>query len=756
MVSKEEALAFHTVGRPGKIEVVPTKPAFTQRDLSLAYSPGVAEPCREIDKNPEECFRYTAKGNLVAVISNGTAVLGLGDIGPLAGKPVMEGKGVLFKRFADIDVFDLEVDSKDIDEICRVVRALEPTFGGINLEDIKAPDCFVIEERLKGEMDIPVFHDDQHGTAIISAAALINWGLLRKREMSEVKVVFSGAGAAAISCAKLYQSIGVRVENMIICDSKGVISKARADEVNEFKRPFAVETDAKTLAEAMKGADVFVGLSLADLVTPEMLKEMNEGPLVLALANPDPEIPYDVARATRPDAICGTGRSDFPNQVNNVLGFPFIFRGALDVRARKINEEMKIAAVNALAELAREDVPESVSRAYSGEHFEFGDEYIIPKPMDPRVLTRVAPAVAKAAIDSGVARTHIEDWEEYRYNLRKRLGQDIEVLHFAMQRAKGKGARVVFPEGEDERILRAAALLVDNELGKPVLVGRREDIEAEIQAHDALKSLADVEIHDPIHSPHYEQYIDAYHEMRQRKGTTRATAARSMSKRFDFAAMMLNQGHADGMVTGATASFSEVLTPAFSLAGMHEPGSFAAGAHMIMHKGEVYFFADTTALFDPTAQQLAAVGSATVDLARRFNIEPRVAMLSFSSFGSAKHPEVDKVRHATEILRRCCPDVPIEGEIQADVALRPDLQEEQFPFSKLGGRANVLIFPNLASANIAYKLVESFGASISLGPFLVGMKKPVTLVMNHCDVTAVYRSAAIAAMLSQSYADHAP
>ncbi len=750
MVTREEALSYHRDGRPGKIEIQSTKPSFTARDLSLAYSPGVAEPCLEIEKNPEDSFNYTARGNLVGVVTNGTAVLGLGNIGAEASKPVMEGKAVLFKRFADIDCFDIEINETDVDAFCKIVRSLEPTFGGINLEDIKAPECFLIEKRLNDEMDIPVFHDDQHGTAIICAAAFLNVMKISSKKAEDVKVVFSGAGAAAISCAKLLISMGVREENVFIVDSKGVLTMERKDSVNEFKRPFCRETDKKTLADAMVGADVFCGLSVKDIVSPEMLMSMASDPLVLAMANPDPEIDYDLARETRPDAIVGTGRSDFPNQVNNVLGFPFIFRGALDVRARKVNEEMKIAAVEALAKLARQEVPEAVALAYGGRHFEFGPEYIIPKPMDPRVLTHVAPAVAKAACDSGVARTPIDDWDEYREALDVRLGKEKEVLRFATQRAKAHKSRIVFPEGDFERILRAAAILREDDVIEPVLIGPMESIQTKIREMDLSDRLDGVEIHEPQSSPYYEEFWRDYYKLRERKGITNYYARRRMTWRLQFASMMLRKGIVDAMVCGVGNTYTEMLRPIFSLVPKCEHSNHSAGVHLVLKKNELTFFADTTAVIRPTAEQIAETAWSTADLAKRFDVEPRVALISFSTFGSVDHPEVEKVREALAIVRERRPDIIIEGEMRVDTALMPEFVKEHYPFSKLGGRANVMIFPDVSSGNIAYKIAEAFGGALILGPFLTGLERQVSMVTRYASVDNILHASVMAAMLAAS------
>ncbi len=740
----EDALQYHSSGRRGKVEVVPTKPCITQRDLSLAYTPGVAEICRVIDKDPDSVYEYTSKGNLVAVLSNGTAVLGLGNIGPLAGKPVMEGKGVLFKRFADIDVFDIEIDAKTPEEIVAVAKALEPTFGGINLEDIKAPDCFYVEEKLKGSMSIPVFHDDQHGTAIISSAALLNAVEIAGKKISEVKIVVNGAGAAAIACSKLYLKLGARLENVTMCDSKGVIYKGRTASMNPYKEQFAVQTNARTLGQALVGADIFVGLSVANVVTKDMLRSMAPDPIVFAMANPDPEITYEDAMEARKDVIMATGRSDYPNQVNNVLGFPFIFRGALDVRAKTINEEMKVAAVNALASLAKETVPDSVKRAYGGIELGFGRDYIIPKPFDPRVITRVAPAVAKAAMDSGVARLKIESWERYEYQLEERMGITREVVRTAITKSHRSGKRIVFPEGEETKILLAAQLIVDEEIAKPVLLGNRSRIET--KAHELKVDLDDIEIIDPTKFEKRESYVDALFEMRKRKGLTRAEAARYVERSNYLGAMMVHMNDADGLVSGLTQSYPNTIRPALQVIGMAEGRNRVAGLYIVMTKREQYFFADTTVNIDPTANELAEIAVMTAEVVKRFNIVPKVAMLSFSNFGNTRLPQSIKVQEAVEIAHRLDPNLTIDGEVQADIALASDVLEEVYPFSSLKGGVNTLIFPDLNAGNIAYKLMGKIGGATLLGPILMGMKKPVHVLQQGCDVDAIVNIAAVCAV----------
>ncbi|HQT90993.1 MAG TPA: NADP-dependent malic enzyme [Candidatus Kryptobacter bacterium] len=740
----EDALQYHSTGRRGKVEVVPTKPCVTQRDLSLAYTPGVAEVCRAIDKNPDAVYEYTSKGNLVAVLSNGTAVLGLGNIGPLAGKPVMEGKGVLFKRFADIDVFDIEINAKTPEEIIAVAKALEPTFGGINLEDIKAPDCFTVEETLKESMNIPVFHDDQHGTAIISSAALLNALEIAKKDISKVKIVVNGAGAAAIACTKLYLKLGAKLENVTMCDSKGVIYKGRPNDMNRYKEQFAQDTKARTLSQAFAGADVFVGLSVANVVTKDMVRSMAPDPIIFAMANPDPEIAYEDAVEARPDAIMATGRSDYPNQVNNVLGFPFIFRGALDVRARNINDEMKIAAVNALARLAKEQVPDSVKVAYGGVDLRFGKDYIIPKPFDPRVITWVAPAVAKAAIETKVARVQIEDWDKYVFQLEERMGITRSVVRTAITKSQGSGMRIVFPEGEEAKVLQAAQIIIDEEIAKPVLLGRRAQIE--LKAHEMKIDMEGIEVIDPTKFEKREEYVDAFFKMRQRKGLTRAEAARNIERPNYLGAMMVHVGDADGLVSGLTQSYPNTIRPALQVIGMAEKRTRVAGLYIVMTKRDTFFFADTTVNVDPTAEDLAEIAIMTSEVVKRFNIVPRVAMLSFSNFGNTRLPQSIKVQQAVTIARRLDPTLVIDGEVQADVALSPDVLEEVYPFSNLKNGANTLIFPDLNAGNIAYKLMGKIGGAALLGPILMGMKKPVHVLQQGCDVNAIVNIAAVCAV----------
>jgi malate dehydrogenase (oxaloacetate-decarboxylating)(NADP+) len=747
MIRKQDALDYHANGRRGKIEISITKPCATQRDLSLAYTPGVAEPCREIQANPDDAYRYTAKGNLVAVVSNGTAVLGLGDIGALAGKPVMEGKGVLFKRFADIDVFDIELNTHDPQEIVRIVKALEPTFGGINLEDIKAPECFYIEEELKRQMNIPVFHDDQHGTAIISGAALLNALELVGKPISGVKVIFCGAGAAGIACANLYQTLGVRLENITLVDTKGVVYKGRTEGMNPYKEKYARETSMRTLADAMKGADVFVGVSVKGIVTKDMIKSMVDHPIVFAMANPDPEITPEEARSVRDDIIMATGRSDYPNQVNNVLGFPFIFRGALDVRATSINEEMKIAAVRALADLAKEDVPDSVIAAYSGERLRFGPEYIIPKPFDPRVLLWEAPAVARAAMESGVARVPISDFEAYKDSLEARLGKSREVMRVFIHRAQRSPKRIVFPEGEEERILRASQIILDEKIARPILLGSRTLIREKIQTLGL--DLDGVELVNPSKSPKLDVYVTELYEMRKRKGLTHNDAERLMKMHNVYGMMMLHLGDADGLVSGITQHFPETIRPALQIIKPRPGIRTIAGVYMMIFKNQTYFIADPTINIDPSAEELAEIALLSAQTARHYDIEPRVAMLSFSNFGSTKHPLAEKVQRAVEIVREKAPGLPVEGEMQADIAVVPELLNRLYPFNTLQDGANVLVFPDLTSANVAYKLLARLGGAAAIGPLLTGMNKPVYLLQISSDVNDIVNMTAMAVMEAQ-------
>ncbi|MER3445723.1 MAG: phosphate acetyltransferase [Candidatus Dadabacteria bacterium] len=746
MNKKQTALEYHSRERTGKIEIVPTKPCITQRDLSLAYTPGVAEPCREIERNPDLVYKYTAKGNLVAVVTNGTAVLGLGDIGPLAGKPVMEGKSVLFKRFADIDAFDIELDTHDPDEVIKAVKLLEPTFGGINLEDIKAPECFYIEDELKKQLDIPVFHDDQHGTAIISGAGLLNACELVGKDISEVRIVFNGAGASGIACAEFYILLGAKRENIIMCDSIGVIYKGREKGMNPQKERFAVDTNVRTLADAMKGADVFVGLSVGGAVTKEMIKSMADKPIVFAMANPDPEITYEDAKAARSDVIMATGRSDYPNQVNNVLGFPFIFRGALDVRARAINEDMKIAAARALADLAKRGAGDSVAKAYRQTYFKFGPEYIIPKPFDPRVLVWESAAVAEAAMRTGDARIKI-DIEEYKERLENRLGKSREIMRIMVGRAKRQPKRIVFPEGSNEKILMASQILVEEKIASPILLGREDIIKDAAQSFDV--NLSGVEIIYPRSSPKREEYAVELFNLRNRKGITLVEAREYIRDNTIYGCMMVHKGDADAIIAGVTQNYPDTIRPALQIVGIKEGVSKVAGVYIITIKNQVYFFADTTVNIEPTEEDLAEIAINTAEMAKRFGVEPRVAMLSFSNFGSARHPLSEKVRRATEIAKKKAPDLMIDGEMQADTAVVPEIISEIYPFSTLNGGANILIFPDLQSGNIAYKLIQRLGNAEAIGPILMGMKKPVHVLQRGCEVRDIVNMSSIAVVEAQ-------
>jgi malate dehydrogenase (oxaloacetate-decarboxylating)(NADP+) len=743
-ISKETALRYHEEGRPGKIEVVPTKPTTAQLDLSLAYTPGVAVPVLEIAQNPDDAYRYTTKGNLVAVVSNGTAILGLGNRGPLASKPVMEGKCVLFKRFADIDVFDIEVDATNPEEIINVVRAIAPTFGGINLEDIKAPECFVIEERLKEMLDIPVFHDDQHGTAIIATAGLLNALEISGKKMHEVHIVVNGAGASAIACSEMFVLAGARRENITMVDSRGVIYAGRTEGMNEYKARFAKETDARTLADAMKGADVFLGLSVADVVTQDMVRSMAERPIIFAMANPDPEIRYELAKEARPDAIVATGRSDYPNQVNNVLGFPFIFRGALDVHARQINDEMKLAAARALAALAREDVPDSVLRAYNLESLKFGPDYIIPKPFDPRVLLWEAPAIAEAAMRTGVARRQI-DLDAYREQLEARLGKGWELMRLLINKARSDPKRVVFGEGEEPRIIRAAAAVKEEGIGHPILLGRPEVVRQKVQD---LGLDFEPTVIEPQFSPQYESYCQAFFELRQRKGITWSRARAFMRRRSYFGPMMVQMGDADACVSGLTHNYPEIIRPALEVVATAQGVRKVAGMYIMIVRDKVYFFSDATVNIDPSAEDLAEIAGLAADTACRFDVQPRIAMLSFSNFGSTRHPFAEKVRRAVEILRERRPDLVVDGEMMADTAVVPEIIDELYPFSHVRD-ANVLIFPNLEAANVAYKLLQRLGGAETIGPVLLGMGKPVHVLQRGDEVRNIVNMAALAVVDAQ-------
>ncbi len=748
MAKKIDALEYHSMGRKGKIEVISTKPCLTARDLSLAYSPGVADPCLEIEKNPEDAYKYTTKGNLVGVVSNGTAVLGLGNIGALAGKPVMEGKGVLFKRFADIDVFDIEVNSENPDDVIKFCQLIEPTFGGINLEDIKAPECFYIEEELKKTMNIPVFHDDQHGTAIISSAALINALELINKKIEQIRIVVNGAGAASIACANLAISLGVRKENLIMCDTKGVIYKGRAEGMNKYKERFAVDTPLRTLEEAAVGADVLFGLSSKGAFTPEMVRKMAINPIIFAMANPDPEITPEEAHVVRDDVLIATGRSDYPNQVNNVLGFPFIFRGALDVRATTINEEMKKAAVYALAELAREECPDSVCRAYGNVKFSFGRDYIIPKPFDPRALLRVAPAIAKAAMDSGVAREPIADMDKYVEHLESLQGKAKETMRLIINKAKTDPKRVVFPEGDNEKILRAAQILVEEEIARPILIGSGDKIRAKM-AEMGIE-LPDVPIVDTETSELAEEYAEELYRLRQRKGVTLAEARRMMrNNRNYFGAMMVDKGDADSMLSGINAHYPDTIRPALEVVGKQPQLTSVHGMYMMVFKKGIYFLADTTVDIDPTPEELAETAILAAEKVRLLDIEPRIAMLSFSNFGSVTHPQALKVKRAVEIVKERAPDLIVDGEMHADTAVEQELLEH-FSFSKMKSPANILIFPDLNAGNICYKLLHHLGGADAIGPILMGMKKPVHVLQRGDDVNDIVNMAAIAVVDAQT------
>ncbi|MBG7613491.1 NADP-dependent malic enzyme [Polaribacter sp. BAL334] len=746
---RHEALLYHAKPKPGKIEVVPTKKYATQHDLALAYSPGVAEPCLEIAKDKNNVYKYTSKGNLVAVISNGTAVLGLGDIGPEASKPVMEGKGVLFKIFADIDVFDIEVNETDVERFIQVVKAIAPTFGGINLEDIKAPEAFEIERRLKEELDIPVMHDDQHGTAIISAAALKNAIEIAKKDFSKVKIVVNGAGAAAISCTRLYLRLGAKTENIVMCDSKGVIRKDR-DNLTSEKAEFATSQDLYTLEEAMKNADVFIGLSQGNVVTPEMLLTMAKNPIVFAMANPVPEINYDVAIATRKDIIMATGRSDHPNQVNNVLGFPFIFRGALDVRATKINEEMKMAAVHALADLAKKSVPEQVNIVYDEVSLTFGKEYIIPKPFDPRLIYEIPPAIAKAAIESGVALEPITDWEKYREELMERSGSGRKEIRMIHNRAKSNLKRIVFAEADYLDVLKAAQRVHDEKIGLPILLGRKEVI---LALKEEIGFTAEVPILDPKtdeEDDRRNRYGESYWKSRQRKGRTLTEAKKLMRERNYFAAMMVNENEADALITGYSRPYPSVVKPILELIEKDKGITRVAACNLMITKQGPLFLADTTININPTAKDLIKITQMTSNLVKMFGMKPNVAMVSFSNFGSSKSESSEKISEAVAYIHRNYPNAVVDGEIQSDFALNPELLAKEFPFSKLNGKkVNVLIFPNLESANITYKLFKEVHGADSIGPVILGLSKPVHVLQLGASVDEMVNMAALAAVDAQ-------
>lgn len=748
-IRKRDALNYHTQGKPGKIEVVPTKVLSSQLDLALAYSPGVAEPCIEIAENKEDVYKYTAKGNLVGVITNGTAVLGLGNIGPDASKPVMEGKGVLFKKFAGIDVFDIEIDEEDPDEFIKIVKSLEPTFGGINLEDIKAPESFKIEEALREQMTIPIMHDDQHGTAIISSAALLNALELIGKEISKIQIVVNGAGAAAVACTKLYMAFGVKKENVVMCDSKGVIHIKR-ENLDEVKSQFATDKNVTTLADAIVGADVFVGLSVADIVTPEMLKSMAANPIVFALANPSPEIAYDLAINSRDDIIMATGRSDHPNQVNNVLGFPYIFRGALDVRATAINEEMKMAAVYALANLAKEPVPDAVSKAYGESTMQFGKGYLIPKPLDLRLITAISPAVAKAAMDSGVAKKKITDWKKYDDELQHRIGIDQKLVSRIISQAKKNPKRVVFAEANNHKILKAAQVLQDEGIAHPILLGKKKEIQALIEEHslDLNDKCTFIDTHKE--TERIERFAKLYYEKRKRKGVTPYEANKQMKERNTFGAMMVEHGEADALISGLTKDYPKTILPALQVIGVEDGINRVAGMYIINNQKKTYFFADTTVNTNPTAEELVDIIELTARGVRFFDFEPRMAALSFSNFGSSKGEVPNKIRAAVKLAKQKFPDLLIDGDIQANVALRPEIMKEMYPFSELAEKgANTLIFPDLTSGNIAYKLLMEIGGAEAIGPILLGMKKPVHILQLGSSVREIVNMAAIAVVDAQ-------
>lgn len=746
--SSKDALDYHQYPQPGKTEVVPTKPFVTQRDLSLAYSPGVAQPCLEIEKDKSKVYDYTAKGNLVAVISNGTAVLGLGDIGPEAGKPVMEGKAGLFKVFADINVFDIELDSKDPEEVVRVCEVIAPTFGGINLEDIKSPECFYIEQELQRRLDIPVFHDDQHGTAIISGAALINAVEIAGKKIDEITMVVNGAGAAAIACAMFYIALGVKKENVFMCDTKGVIYKGRTELMNEFKEMFALETEKRSLTEALSDADVFVGLSVGNVVTQDMVRVMAPNPIVFAMANPDPEITYPDAVAARPDIIMATGRSDYPNQVNNVLGFPFIFRGALDVHAKSINLEMKIAAAKAIAKLAKQEVPESVKRAYGVKELSFGKDYIIPKPFDPRVLTFVAPEIARAAMESGVARKQITDFDEYRQQLDIRMGRARSFMPLIYKKAKSNPKRIVFPEGDNPKIIKTAQVLVEEGMASPILLGNLEHIQKVAAEHEY--NLNNIEIINPHTFDKINEFADALFTIRQRKGMTKVEATEQiLDNRNTFAAVMVKLKLADVLLTGATTNYSKAIRPIIEIIGKNEKYNTVSGLYIVSTKQKTYFLTDTTVNIDPSAEFISDIALQAAKFASNFDIEPRVALLSYSNFGSAKGQSPEKMRKALSLIRAKAPNLMVDGEMQADVAVSKDRIEEEFAFSTLTRGANVLVFPNLDASNIAYKLLHKVGGINIIGPVLLGTAEPFHILQYGSDVKEILDMSALAVVDAQ-------
>lgn len=751
-ISRIDALNYHQKGRPGKIEVVPTKPHSTQYDLSLAYTPGVAEPCLDIEKNPADAYKYTAKGNLVAVISNGTAVLGLGDIGPLAGKPVMEGKGLLFKIFADVDVFDIEVNEKDPKKLIEIVKAIAPTFGGINLEDIKAPECFEIEETLKKELDIPVFHDDQHGTAIISAAGLINALEINGKKIEDIKVVVNGAGAAAVSCIRLYISMGVKPENVIMVDSRGVLNKKRTD-LNTIKQQFVTEREINSLEEAFVDADVFLGLSVGNVVSKKMIQSMAKDPIVFAMANPTPEISYEDATAAREDIIMATGRSDYPNQINNVLGFPFIFRGALDVMATTINEEMKIAASHALASLAKQYVPDMVAKAYNQQNIVFGKNYIIPKPLDPRLITTVSVAVAKAAIKSGVARKIIKNWDDYKQELTERLGFDNQLVVSIRQKARQEPKRILFAEANNFKILKAAQFVYREKIAKPILLGDEEIIRGLIKENQLeLEEVPVIDIYKGISAEKREHFANILYEKRKRKGMTFNEALENMFKPDYLGTMMVETGEADAFISGFTRRYADTIRPALQVIGVKEDFNHIAGMYIILSKRGTLFLADTTVNMNPSSQTLVDTTLLIASEVKRFNIEPKIALLSYSNFGAHKgqgSPGI--VKEAVNILHQKYPGLIVDGEMQANYALNGKLRFKRYPFNKLGDAdANTLIFPNLSSGNITYKVLQSIGTTESIGPILMGMKKPVHILQRDSSVREIINMVAVAVVDAQS------
>ncbi len=753
MTLKEEALEYHKYPRPGKIEVVPSKPCLSQNDLSLAYTPGVADPCLEIQKNPEHSFDYTARSNLVGVISNGSAVLGLGNIGALAGKPVMEGKAVLFKRFADLDVFDIEIDTSDPDEFVNIVARLEPTFGGINLEDIKAPDCFHIEEQLIRRMSIPVFHDDQHGTAIISCAALLNACEITGRTMSDLRIAINGAGAAAMACARMYVALGVLRDNILMVDSRGVIYKGRTQGMNPYKEKFALETERRTLEEAVQDANVLVGLSVKDAFSKALLARLAENPVIFPLANPDPEIGYDEARAARPDAIVATGRSDYPNQVNNVLGFPFIFRGALDVRATTINDAMKIAAVKALAQLAREDVPDSVIRAYGGKPIRFGPEYIIPKPLDTRVLLTVAPAVARAAVESGVARMELGSDRAYADRIEARLGPEREIMRHIIIRAQSNPKRIVLPEGNNPVILRAAHQAAREGICRPLILGDKDEIIT--LARNLQIPLEGIQVEDHLKSPLRERFAKTLFQLRCRKGWSLAETKRQLKNRYVFGAMLVHEGVVDGQVHGIERSYPDAIRPVLRVIPRSNGVKKVSGVYLMVFKNQTLLFADPTVNIIPSSEDLAEIAILAADMAGFFNLVPRVAMISFSDFGTSMHPDAQRVRAAVSMARERAPELMIDGEMQADTAVVGEILAKVYPFSRLDGPANVLIFPELAAANVAYKLLSRLGGAKAVGPLLMGVSKPFNVLHRNSDMENAVHVIAITVAQAQELENRA-